>query len=247
VRWDPEHRFDILANGSVGEVKVLRNVGPNRRTPVFEAIPRATIFWRGKARYALMGHWNNDDVLDYGLITYENKTKGEPTACRIWAGQRRDDGGMSISEQPFYSLTRADEPPEIWEQQFEGIGGRTLLAWDWLGDGYQPDKIEFITAGPEPHRETQIVLMEYDPTDTAQPFKPKGLIWEFPQEPERRFGVAMSMFDFNQDGRMDLLVGYGGKYQQIDILYGKVPNTAGPQPPKATATKPVEQSEPQGE
>jgi hypothetical protein len=44
--------------------------------------------------------------------------------------------------------------------------------------------------------------------------------------------VALTACDFNKDGCMDLLVGYAGKYRQIDILYGKVINARKPTSPE---------------
>lgn len=216
VDWNQDGRFDILVNGSVGDVEVLVNTSNNRYAPAFEEVVKTPIFWHGKGRYAMTGYWNDDDVPDYGLSSTK---KG----FRLWKGFR-EAGQLHFSEEPFYQSPNLEDKPVY-------IGGRSAVAWDWLGDGYQPGKVEFIAAGPEPSKEKEILLMQFDPADAQQPIKPLATILAVPTEPTRRFAVALSGCDFNRDGCMDLLVGYGGKYQQIDILYGKVANAYSVPPP----------------
>ncbi len=216
VDWNQDGKFDILANGSVGDLRLLLNTSSDPRAPVFDEVISTPVFWLGKGRYSMVGYWDDDDVLDYGLTITKQ-------GFQLWKGIRQD-GEMRFSKDPFY------KSPNLTDKLY--IGGRSAVAWDWRGDGYQPGKVEFIAAGPEANKERELLLMEFDPADPDEPLKPLMSIMPIPTEPSRRFAVAVSACDFNRDGCMDLLVGYAGKYQQIDILYGKVHNAHTPPPPK---------------
>ena len=215
VDWNQDGKFDILVNGSIGDVELLLNTSSDRHSPAFDEVVKLPIYWRGKSRYAMFGYWDDDEVMDYGLTSARLANKGF-RGFRIWKGLR-NDGQMAFSEEPVYAS------PEFADDALY-IGGRTAVAWDWRGDGYEPGKVEFIAAGPELNKEKEILLMEFDPADEQQPIKKLASIMPVPTEPTRLFAVALSACDFNRDGCMDLLLGYGGKYQQIDIMYGKVAN-----------------------